>query len=175
MRFRTHLISSLATGIMLYPRQPTAIAAVTLAGTLIDLDHLLIYIFQTGDWSLVGALRYNRYRNRIAGRGDHRPRYGSLRSWVHRPELLLPPLWALAARYALFRPIAVGLSLHLLLDHLGAPLRFTTTLLAQESCERCGRAEQRLIIYRISGWHYGAICHRCARRALVGRHAEASA
>jgi len=101
----------------LYPRRPAHAAALVLAGTLIDLDHLLLYALRTGDWSVVGALRYNRYRHYWRQAGDTRPRYGPLRSWLHTPWLVLPPLWSCAAMYPALRPVALGLSLHLLLDH----------------------------------------------------------
>ena len=70
MRFPTHLLSSLAVGLAVYPRQPLRLAALVAAGTLVDLDHLLLYSLHTGDWSVVGALRYDRYRNRRIKLGD---------------------------------------------------------------------------------------------------------
>lgn len=123
MRFRTHLLTSLAAGLALYPRRPAHAAALVLAGTLIDLDHLLLYALRTGDWSAVGALRYNRYRHYWRQAGDTRPRYGPLRSWLHEPWLVLPPLWSCAATYPALRPVALGLSLHMLLDHSYLPRR----------------------------------------------------
>ena len=117
MHYRTHLLTSLAAGLALYPRRPAHAAALVLAGTLIDLDHLLLYVLRTGDRSVVGALRYNRYRHYEWQIGDTRPRYGPLRSWLHAPWLVLPPLWSWAATYPALRPVALGLSLHLLLDH----------------------------------------------------------
>ncbi|PDV99797.1 hypothetical protein [Candidatus Chloroploca asiatica] len=116
MRFRTHLITSLLLGAVCYPRQPVQFASVVVGGTLIDLDHLVIYALRTGDWSIVGALRYDRYRHLPLQPGDHRPRYGFLRSWLHRPLLSLPLCWGLAWRYPALRPVALGVTLHLILD-----------------------------------------------------------
>ena len=106
MRFRTHLLTSLAAGLALYPRRPAHAAALVLAGTLIDLDHLLLYALRTGDWSAVGALRYNRYRHYWRQAGDTRPRYGPLRSWLHEPWLVLPPGWAQPTRRCALWPWA---------------------------------------------------------------------
>jgi hypothetical protein len=111
MRFRTHAITSALAGIALYPRSPLRAAAVLLSGTLIDLDHLALYSFQTGDWSMTGALAYDRYRHLIGVAGDTRPRYDGLRSWLHKPLVLLPPLWALAVGRPALRPVAIGAAL----------------------------------------------------------------
>ncbi len=118
MRLRTHLISSLGLGLLLYPCRPGAVLRLTAAGSLIDLDHLLCYGLRSGDWSVVGALRYDRYRNQRRMEGDNRPRYGPLRSWLHLPWLVLPGLWAAALRWPALRPVAWGVSLHLALDNL---------------------------------------------------------
>lgn len=108
MRLRTHLLTSSALGLALYPRRPERLAALVAAGTLIDLDHLVLYALRTGDWSAVGALRYNRYRGRRYTAGDTRPRYGSLRSWLHNPWLALPLAWAWAGACPAARPLALG-------------------------------------------------------------------
>lgn len=163
MRLRTHLLSSALLGVALYPRRPLRAAAVTLAGTLLDLDHLLLYALQTGDWSAVGALRYDRYRHRGQGPGDTRPRYGSLRSPFHEPWLLLP-LWALAAGRPWLRPVALGLSLHLLLDQYDSPRRLLARLRARGRCFACGRRGRLLSIHRFGGpqgKRYVALCQAC--------------
>lgn len=172
MRFRTHLIISVATGLLLYPNRPARLAALVAAGTLIDVDHLLRYALQTGDWSVVGALHYDRYRNRGAGPGDTRPRYGSLRSWLHDPVLTLPAAWLLAARRPPLRPLAAGLTLHLLLDHLDWPWRFSARLRAGGACQACGRHDVRLAVHRAGrrgAYRYRALCRRCAERAHRSR------
>ncbi len=169
MRFSTHLFSSLAVGLALYPRQPVHLATVVAAGTLIDIDHLLLYSLQTGDWSVVGALRYDRYRNRRAGVGDTRPRYGPLRSWLHNPLLTLPALWALAAGRPHMRAVALGLSLHLLLDHPDWPQRTVERWRAGGVCRACGRPGLRLQVVRTDRHgvrRYRAVCRTCAMRKL---------
>jgi hypothetical protein len=169
MRSRTHLISSVAVGLALYPDQPARIAAVAAAGTLVDVDHLLIYALQTGDWSVVGALRYDRYRHRDYGWGDNRPRYGSLRSWLHRPELTLPLIWTLAAIWPALRPIAYGLSLHLLLDHVYTPAYALAWLRARGVCQRCGATGRRLSVHPGRQRRLQAICRACLTRARLAR------
>lgn len=174
MRFRAHLISALAAGLALYPSQPGRQAALVAAGTLVDLDHLLLYMFRTGDWSVSGAICYDRYRNRWAVAGDSRPRYGPLRSWLHRPLLVLPLLWPLAARRPALRPVALGVSLHLLLDHYQWPVHYATLRRANGVCGACGRADGRLRVARLGrrGEHgYWALCRACLRRAArIGGH-----
>lgn len=167
MRFRTHLLTSAALGLTLYPRQPSRAALVVLAGTLVDVDHLLLYASHTGDWSVVGALRYDRYRHRRKGQGDTRPRYGSLRSWIHRPALVLPPLWALAWTRPALRPLVLGISLHLLLDHYDGPLRILALLRAAGRCEACSRRGLRLTAHwsgRRGLARYVALCRVCGER-----------
>jgi hypothetical protein len=169
MRTRTHLISSLVLGLALYPRQPLRSATVAAAGTLLDLDHLLSYVFHTGDWSIVGALRYDAYRHHDLDWGDNRPRYGSMRSWLHRPELSLPLLWTLTARWPWLRALAYGLSLHLLLDHYDAPLRTIIELRAGGVCPRCGgTSRERLVVYR-NRWRYRITCRTCIAQTLRAR------
>lgn len=116
MHLRTHLWTSALTALICYPRAPRQAALLALAGVLIDIDHLILYYFQTGDYSIIGALRYDRYRNRPVTPGDTRPRYGPLRSWLHQPALLLPPIWLLVWRWPALRPVALGVTLHLALD-----------------------------------------------------------
>lgn len=116
MRLHTHLWSSALLSLTIYPGQPGKATLTTLAGVLVDLDHLVLYALRSGDWSIVGALCYNRYRYQKRVPGDTRPRYGPLRSWVHQPLLILPPLWCLAHRYRALQPVALGVTLHLTLD-----------------------------------------------------------
>ncbi|PDW00309.1 hypothetical protein [Candidatus Viridilinea mediisalina] len=118
MHIRSHIIISAIVGFALYPRQPKQMLIVTAAGTLVDLDHLVLYALRSGDWSIVGALRYDRYRHGYVHQGDNRPRYGSLRSWLHQPMVTLPLLWSITRQWPQLRPLAYGISLHLLLDHL---------------------------------------------------------
>jgi hypothetical protein len=140
MRLRNHLISSALVGLAGYPRSPKKALLVILAGVLIDFDHFAVYALHTGDWTVAGALHYDRYRHYRAGNGDTRPRYGSLRSWIHRPELILPPLWWLARNVPLLRPIAIGLTLHLVLDHRHWPEEAFVLIRARGHCERCQQA-----------------------------------
>ncbi|MCX7791184.1 MAG: hypothetical protein N2378_11140 [Chloroflexaceae bacterium] len=169
MHLRTHLLTSSALGLALYARQPERLAALVAAGTLIDLDHLVLYGLRTGDWSIVGALRYNRYRGRRSTAGDTRPRYGSLRSWLHNPWLALPLAWAWAGAYPVARPLALGLSLHLLLDHVDLPWRVRARLRAGGACQSCGRRGARLEVYRFrhaTSARYLALCRACGQRAM---------
>lgn len=177
MRFRTHLLTSAAAGLLLYPSRPARLAALVAAGTLIDVDHLVLYALQTGDWSVIGALRYDRYRHRGRGVGDTRPRYGSLRSWLHDPRFALPAVWTLAATRPALRPLALGLSLHLLLDHLDWPWRYMAVLRAGGVCQVCRRRGMRLVVHR-SGrrgrYMYQALCRACGDRAVSGRQTSSN-
>jgi hypothetical protein len=139
MQLRDHLLTSVITGLARYPRSPGKALLVLLAGVVIDLDHFLVYALQTGDWTLAGALQYDQYRHTRPGEGDTRPRYGSLRSWLHRPELLLP-LWWLARVLPILRPIALGITLHLLLDHRYLPEELLVLAQARGRCARCAQA-----------------------------------
>lgn len=170
MRFRTHLITSALAGLALYPRRPGRAAALALAGTLVDFDHLLLYAARTGDWSVTGALRYDSYRHRQIRPGDTRPRYGSMRSWLHMPWLLLPPLWAAASRRPALRPVALGLSLHLFLDHWDLPLQLAARARAGGRCDMCGRRGLRLAVHRsgrLGSYSYRVLCRACAVRAMT--------
>lgn len=165
----THLITSSVLGLLVYMRRPARLATLVAAGTLIDFDHLALYGWRTGDWSVIGALRYNRYRGRRHTEGDNRPRYGSLRSWLHIPWLALPAIWAWAGRQPDIRPLALGLTLHLLLDHLEWPWQAQAWLRARGACESCGRRHIRLSVYRLGPpWrsaHYRALCRNCGEQA----------
>src|SRR3569623_66379 len=93
MRFRTHLLASAAAGLALYPRSLGKAALVTVAGVILDVDHYVLYALRSGDWSPLGALRYNRRRRRRIRPGDTRPRYGPLRSVLHHKRLTIPLVW----------------------------------------------------------------------------------
>lgn len=151
MRFRTHALASGLIGIMLYPRSPLQAVAVLLSGTLIDVDHLVIYTLQTGDWSVTGALAYDRYRHKVGIVGDTRPRYAPLRSWLHNPLLLLP-LWVATARHPALRPVSIGLTLHMVLDYIWWPRYTLAFWRAGRRCERCGRSDRRLTVYGNRVW-----------------------
>ncbi|WP_298820427.1 hypothetical protein [Chloroflexus sp.] len=166
MNLREHLITSTLLAAGLYLRRPQAAALLITGGVLIDLDHLILYACRTGDWSISGALSYNRYRNRLPWRGDNRPRYGSLRSWLHQPLLVLPPLWTLTQRWPRLRPFAIGVTLHLLLDHVSLPFIWAAYLRSRGRCSHCG-SHQHVEVYRRPrrddhrlGWI--ALCRRCS-------------
>lgn len=165
MHFKAHLASSAALAVALYPRSPLRAAALVAAGTLIDFDHLLLYALQTGDWSVSGALHYDRYRHRARVPGDSRPRYGQLRSLLHQPWLLLPLAWSLATRHQALRPAALGLSLHLLLDHIYWPREMLLRLRARGRCEICGRKAGRRLRVRArlvdQRWSLNVVCRQC--------------
>lgn len=168
MQFKSHLAASAALALALYPRRPLSAAALVGAGTLIDLDHLLLYALQTGDWTVSGALRYDRYRHRAPVRGDSRPRYGPLRSLLHEPLLLLPTAWLLARRHPALRPAALGLSLHLLLDYVYWPRDALLRRRARGRCQVCGRwAGRRLrtrVRYEEGRRLLGVVCPQCDLR-----------
>ena len=176
MRLRTHLITSALTGIALYPRTPRQAALLTLAGVLIDGDHYLLYALRSGDWSLPGAIRYNRRRNQPIRAGDTRPRYGPLRSILHNATLTVPLAWLLSWRWPALRPLAAGLTLHLALDTaLPLSLDWRVWRRARGRCERCGVGGVSLGVYVVrpsqrggSFWaldNRAAWCHGCAQRA----------
>lgn len=174
MRARAHLLAGAAAGIVAYPREPRKALIVMLAGVLIDVDHYILYAARSGDWSPIGALRYDRWRKRPIRPGDTRPRYGSLRSVLHRPLLTIPLAGVLALAWPAARPLALGLTLHLLMD-----VPWTTRLdwrvwrRAGGRCERCGIGGLALDVYYIRPPHRGgdrwalenraAWCPTCAR------------
>ncbi|MBX0327174.1 hypothetical protein K2Z83_05705 [Oscillochloris sp. ZM17-4] len=169
MRFRTHAITSALAGVAIYPRSPLRAAAVLLSGTLIDVDHFVLYALQTGDWSVAGALVYNRYRHDPGLAGDSRPRYGPLRSWLHNPLLLLTPLWVAASRRAALRPVAIGLSLHMLLDYIWWPRYTLAFWRAGRRCAGCGRTDRRLTVHWRRAWgepEMRTLCRPCFEISL---------
>jgi hypothetical protein len=168
MQFKAHLAASAALALAIYPRRPLRAAVLVGAGTLIDLDHLLLYALQTGDWSVSGALRYDRYRHRAPVRGDSRPRYGPLRSLLHEPLLLLPTAWLLAGRHPALLPAAIGLSLHLLLDYLYWPRDAMLRRRAGGRCSSCERLVGRRLRVRVrhvgGRRQLGVVCPQCDMR-----------
>jgi hypothetical protein len=173
MRLRTHLLVSALAGIAIYPRAPRRAALLTFAGVAVDLDHYLLYALRSGDWNLLGAVRYDRRRGRPIRPGDTRPRYGSLRSVAHRAALTIPLAWLLAGCWPALRPLAAGLTLHLAMDM--SPLNFDWRVWrrARGHCERCGVGGLELAVHYVrpperggSRWaldNRAAWCSPCAR------------
>lgn len=182
MRLRTHMLTAALAGVALHPRSPRRAALVALAGVLVDLDHYLLYALRSGDWSLLGALRYDRRRNRPIRPGDTRPRYGPLRSSFHNAALTVPLLWLLGWRWPALRPVAAGVTLHLALDTT-LPLRLDWRVRrrARQRCERCGVGGLELGVYYVrlpkdggARWamsNRAAWCAVCARAARAGDRA----
>lgn len=155
MQFRSHLAIAAAVGLAVYPRSLRRVALTILGGVLIDFDHFFLYALRSGDWSLAGALRYDRRRHMRIRPGDTRPRYGSLRSVVHRPWLSLPVVWLLAWAWPALRPLALGLSVHLALDtHLPHYDRQAWRR-AHGRCERCNLPGLELEVYWVVPPHRG--------------------
>jgi hypothetical protein len=173
MRPRTHLWTSALAAAIVYPRSPLRAALAIASGVLIDLDHLALYRLRTGDGTLTGAMVYNRYRNFPARRGDNRPRYGSMRSWIHEPAVL-PPLLLLARHVPALRPIALGMFVHLLLDQAYMTRAVRVALRARGRCELCGARGRPLrhhfVRHPLEGGtasvdNIVALCRPCYRRA----------
>jgi hypothetical protein len=138
MRFRTHLLIAAAAGAAIYRRQPLRAALVAVGGVALDLDHFVLYALRSGDWNPFGALAYDRRRKRAPRAGDTRPRYGSLRSSLHRVEIALPLLGLLCARRPALLPFAIGMLIHLLLDQHPPHFDWRAWRRARGRCERCG-------------------------------------
>lgn len=168
MHLRTHLWTSLVTGVALYPRNPRKAALVAMSGVLIDYDHILLYALRSGDWSISGAMRYNHYRYLVPHPGDNRPRFGQLRSYLHHPLVILL-INALGYRQVWFRPIAAGMTLHLLLDHLTLPLQWLAVWRAHGRCQHCGVMGKPLQAQRIhSRQPFTVLCKECERAFWLG-------
>jgi hypothetical protein len=79
----------------------------------------------------------------------------------------MPAVWALAAHRTALRPLALGLSLHLLLDYLYWP-RYTLAFLRSGGrCERCGRRDRRLTVHWRREWgapELRTLCRPCFER-----------
>ncbi len=155
MRFQTHLITGVLTGMALYPRSPRQAAMVAFGGVALDIDHYLLYALRSGDWNPIGALRYNRRRMRPLRRGDTRPRYGSLRSMFHWPRLTLPLLALVSWLWPGLRPLAAGIALHLVLDTHLPHYDWRAWQRADGRCERCGKSDRPLEVYYVVPPHRG--------------------
>ena len=169
MRLKEHIIASAALGALLYRRDWRRAALTAAAGVLVDLDHIALYVARSGDLSPGGALRYNRWRHQRPVPGDNRPRFGSLRSVLHRPALTLPLLWLPALRYHWLRPIAAGATLHLLLDLQALNLDLRVWWRAAGRCQGCGVAGLHREIYQIAATRHGGAPHAAANRAALCR------
>lgn len=136
-------------GLAVYRLKPEQLALTLAGGVLIDLDHLALYCLHTGDWSLAGALHYDRYRNLPPVPGDTRPRYGQLRSALHSPAFFTI---ALLCAYLIprLRPAALGLALHFLLDFYDLPVRLQLLMRTRGRCEECGARQSK--IYLLRSW-----------------------
>lgn len=166
MHFRTHLIASALTGLVLYPRSPHRAALVAAGGVLIDLDHYVLYALRSGDWNLMGALGYDRRRHRRFRPGDTRPRYGSLRSIVHRPLITLPLLWLICLFRPALWPFAIGMMLHLALDVHVPHYDWRAWARAGDRCERCHIAGLDREVYYLVPPHRGGSRWSLANRAV---------
>jgi hypothetical protein len=157
MHLRTHIISSALLGAALYRREPRRAALLVLGGVLLDIDHYVLYALRSGDWNPLGALRYDEWRHTPRTAADTRPRYGRLRSILHRPWLTLPLIWCISARWVVVRPAAIGITLHLALDFPFLQLDWRVWRRAGARCERCGvRARKRQIVYVLPPRHGGS-------------------
>lgn len=177
MRFRSHLLASAAAGLALYPRSPRKAALVAVSGCVLDVDHYVLYALRSGDWNPLGALRYNRRRTRRIRPGDTRPRYGPLRSVLHRKRLTIPLVWLAGMGLPPLRPVAVGITLHLLLD-TPFTLMFDWRVWRRAGgrCERCGTRDVPRGVFHRRAPHRGGDrwalanralwCERCARIML---------
>lgn len=175
MQFQTHLAAAAAAGVALYRRNPRRALLVAIGGVILDIDHFLLYALRSGDWSLAGALQYERRRHTQIGSGETRPRYGSLRSVLHRQRISIPLLALMALAWPRVRPLAIGIALHLLLDlHLPHYDRRAWER-AGGRCERCNLPGLELEVYYRVPPHRGGDrfalenravwCTNCAREA----------
>jgi hypothetical protein len=177
MKPRAHLIASAAVGAMLYQRQPWKAVLVTLGGVLIDVDHYLLFALRSGDWNPYSSVRYNHYRHNHPWRGDHRPRFGSLRSLLHQRAFGFS-IAALIAWYApKLRPLAWALALHLLMDIPRHHFDWQTWQRMRGRCAGCGAAGLRLGVFRLALPHPTeqnrvdisriTLCPHCSRAVLL--------
>jgi hypothetical protein len=160
MRFRSHLLASAAAGLALYPRSPRKAALVAVSGCVLDVDHYVLYALRSGDWNPLGALRYNRRRTRRIRPGDTRPRYGPLRSVLHRKRLTIPLVWlagchrhhaAPAARHAVYTHVrlagvAAGRRALRTLRHAGCAARRVSPAGATSGRRSLGAGEPRVVV-----------------------------
>lgn len=179
MKLRSHLIASAVAGVALYPRRPLSALLTLIAGVAVDFDHILLYALRSGDWNPLGARAYDRRRHGRTRRGDTRPRYGSLRSPIHRPLLSLPIIWLLALAFPRLRPLAAGATLHLAMDTPYQRYNRTVWERAGFRCERCGMTGVSLDVYFRRPPHFGGDpwalenrelrCPQCEREILNER------
>jgi hypothetical protein len=102
-------------------KRPLDLALFAAAAVLIDVDHFLGYIWETGDLSLPRAYAYHRKRYHRPRRWRFRPGWPYLgvdsgRAFHSAPFLLL--VFLLAWRRRPLRPLAWGLLFHRLQDEL---------------------------------------------------------
>ena len=102
-------------------KRPLDLALFSAAAVLIDVDHYLGYIWQTGDLSLPRAYAYHRKRYHRPRRWRFRPGWpylgvDSARAFHSAPCLFL--VFLLAWLWRPLRPIAWGLLFHRLQDEL---------------------------------------------------------
>jgi hypothetical protein len=174
MRLRTHILTSALLGAALYPRAPRRAALLLAGGVLLDTDHYVLYALRSGDWSPLGALRYDSWRNRKIQAGDTRQRFGSLRSIFHSARITLPLVWLLSRRCPALRPFAIGVTLHLALDTSPLRMDWRVWRRAAGRCECCGRRGLKRGIHYVtppgkggSRWaldNRAAWCYDCALR-----------
>lgn len=168
MRLGTHLWTSVVTGIALYPRAPHKAALLALAGVLVDVDHYVLYALRSGEWNPVEALRYNQRRAFPPRTGETRPRYGPLRSLIHRPWLTLPLVWLISVIWPPFRPIAQGILLHLALDtDLHLRLDWRVWRRAQGRCEGCRVGGVAVAVHYVQPTQRGGSVWALDNRALL--------
>jgi hypothetical protein len=175
MRLRTHILTSALLGAALYPRAPRRAALLLAGGVLLDADHYLLYALRSGDWSPLGALRYDRWRSQLSAASDMTRSYGSLRSVFHRARITIPLVWLLSRRWPALRPLAIGVALHLALDTSPLRLDWRVWRRARGRCERCGRRGVRLSVHYVvpprrggSRWsadNRAAWCYECGLAA----------
>jgi hypothetical protein len=179
MRFGVHVAAAMAAGYAVYRHDLKSVLLTTLGGVIIDIDHLVLYATRSGDWSLSGALRYDRFRHTRSRAGDTRPRYGSLRSILHDPRLALPLLILSALAWPAVRPLALGIALHLALDVHFLHYDWRAWTRAAGRCEACHVPGLDLeVYYLVAPWRGGARfalanrvvwCAECARTAYRKR------
>ena len=167
MRFHEHLAAGALLALIRHRRDRAAALTCIAGAVLLDLDHYVLYAWRSGDWSPLGAWRYDRYRNHPPQPGDTRPRFGSLRSWLHRPWLAVPLWLLLAAGVPRARPFVAGMLLHLLLDTHWPQFDRAAWRRAAGRCEYCGSAHFERDVYAI-GSSRAVWCADCAR-AVVSR------
>jgi hypothetical protein len=165
MRLRAHILTSGLLGAALYWRSPRKAALLLAGGVLLDADHYLLYGLRSGDWSVRGALRYDRWRNQSIAPGDRRRRYGSLRSVAHSVRFTLPLVWLLSWHWPALRPLSIGVTLHLALDISPLRLDWRVWRRAGGRCERCGRQGLKLSVHYVVPPRRGGSCWALENRA----------